>query len=101
MKKLFLFFKKLFQRKSVTILDQACDKLTEAINERDFNRIMLKQEINTSIKKKLRLKSNSKFIPFQQFSKIEIVEMIKGEFGKRMNTLGIGVKEDLTLYNKW
>ena len=100
MRKIYHFLNKIFKRKSLIILEEAIDKISEKVNQRAFDRILLKKEINAFVKSKCGLNKNSDFIPSKRFSKVVVLQIVNAKFGDRMNKLNIGIKQDLTLYNK-
>lgn len=97
MNKLIYFFKSLFRRKSLKVLDKAQEKLEIALMNRGYERIALKKDINAFVARCLKTNKGSSFIPSKRYSKIEVISLVNGKFGSRMKKIGVVIKQDLTL----
>jgi DUF1009 family protein len=95
MKKIKAFFYFLFNFKKINLFKKVNKKLYKSIEDREVDRIILKGQIIKMTRKFLRIDANSKFIPKDYRNSTEIRERILGEFGEKMNTLGIRINSKL------
>lgn len=100
MKKIIQFIKNLFKGKREKTLEKACEQLDDVLFKRTLERIKLKKDINTFLRRYLRLKSMSDFIPRQKVSKISAIKAVEARYGKEMKSLGIRIRTDLSLTEK-
>jgi DUF1009 family protein len=85
----------LFNFRKINLFKKVNKKLYKTIEDREVDRIILKGQIIKMTKKFIRIDANSKFIPKDYRNTTEIRERILGEFGEKMNTLGIKINSKL------
>jgi hypothetical protein len=97
MKKLIIFFNYLFNFKKINLFKKVNKKLTQKIEDREVDRIILKGRIIAMTRKYLRVGANSDYIPKDYKNNTEIRERVLAEFGEPMQNLGIKINHKLEL----
>lgn len=72
-------------------------KLYQSIADREVERIIVKGQVISMVRKYLNIGAKSEYIPISNRNRTEIRERVLAEFGDQMNQLGIRINSKLEL----
>ena len=95
MKRIIAFFSYLFNFRKINLFRKVNKKLVKTIEDREVDRIILKENIIKMTRKFLNYGGKSEFIPVTNKNTTEIRERILAEYGEKMHLLGISINQKL------